>query len=105
MSGDHNMNQKDNIVFRYDKPTQLLISPSAYEQHSVIYVQGNTAWAKIDKNLKLVHLDMDVCAKSQANVYTALAIGVWNVALEEAAKYAAGEGNDLLADSIRELKK
>jgi hypothetical protein len=26
-------------------------------------------------------------------------------ALEEAAKYAAGEGNDLLADSIRELKK
>ena len=104
-SGDHNMNQKDNIVFRYDKPTQLLISPSAYEQHSVIYGQGNTAWAKIDKNLKLVHLDMDVCAKSPANVYTALAIGVWNAALKEAARYAAGEGNDLLADSIRELKK
>ena len=105
MSGDHNMNQKDNIVFRYDKPTQLLISPSAYEQHSVIYGQGNTAWAKIDKNLKLVHLDMDVCAKGPHNAYTALAIGVWNTALEEAARYAAGESNDLLADSIRELKK
>ena len=104
-SGDNNMNQKDNIVFRYDKPTQLLISPSAYEQHSVIYGQGNTAWAKIDKNLKLVHLDMDVCAKGPHSAFTALAIGVWNAALEEAARYAAGEGNDLLADSIRELKK
>jgi hypothetical protein len=104
-SGDHNMNQKDNIVFRYDKPTQLLISPSAYEQHSVIYGQGNTAWAKIDKNLKLVHLDMDVCAKSPANVYTALAIGVWNAALEEAARYAAGECGGAIEDAIRELKK
>jgi hypothetical protein len=104
-SGDHNMNQKDNIVFRYDKPTQLLISPSAYEPHSVIYGQGNTAWAKIDKNLKLVDLDMDVCAKGPHNAYTALAIGVWNAALEEAARYASGEGNDSLADSIRELKK
>ena len=105
MSGDHNMNQKDNIVFRYDKPNQLLIIPSAYEQHSVIYGQGNTAWAKIDKNLKLVHLDMDVCAKSPANVYTALAIGVWNAALEEAARYAAGECGGAIEDAIRELKK
>ncbi|NDD14947.1 MAG: hypothetical protein EB072_20520, partial [Betaproteobacteria bacterium] len=61
--------------------------------------------AKIDKNLKLVHLDMDVCAKSQANVYTALAIGVWNAALEEAAKYAAGECGGAIEDAIRELRK
>lgn len=104
-SGNQNMNQKDNVVFRYDKPNQLLISPSAYEQHSVIYGHGNTAWAKIDKNLKLVHLDMDVCAKSPANAYTALAIGVWNAALEEAARYAAGECGGAIEDAIRELKK
>jgi len=104
-SGNQNMNQKDNVVFRYDKPNQLLISPSAYEQHSVIYGQGNTAWAKIDKNLKLVHLDMDVCAKGPHNVYTALAIGVWNAALEEAARYAAGECGGAIEDAIRELKK
>jgi hypothetical protein len=113
MSGDHNMNQKDNIVFRYDKPNQLLISPSAYEQHSVIYGQGNTAWAKIDKNLKLVHLDMDVCAKGPHNAYTALAMAIWNKAIETerekvaawmmARGYATGHG-DTIEDLLVELE-
>jgi hypothetical protein len=68
-------------------------------------VEPRTEWARLDKDNNLVHLDMDLCDQSTANVYTALAIGVWNAALNEAARYAASEGNDLLADSIRELKK
>jgi len=69
------------------------------------YAEPGSEWARVDKDLNLVHLDMDLCAQGPANVYTALAIGVWNAALDEAARYAASEGNDLLADSIRELKK
>jgi hypothetical protein len=68
-------------------------------------VEPRTEWARLDKDNNLVHLDMDLCAQGPANAYTALAIGVWNAALNEAARYAASEGNDLLADSISELKK
>jgi hypothetical protein len=64
-----------------------------------------TEWARIDKDGNVTHLDMDLCAKGPHNAYTALALAIWNAALEEAVKYAVGEGNDTLADSIRELKK
>ena len=63
-----------------------------------------TEWARIDKDLNVVHLDMELCAKGPHNAYTALAMAIWNKAIEEAAKYAASEGNDVLADSIGELK-
>jgi hypothetical protein len=66
---------------------------------------NNSDWARVDKDNNLVHLDMDLCAKGPANAYTALAVGIWNAAIDEAARYAAGEGDDTLADSIRELKK
>jgi hypothetical protein len=45
-------------------------------------VKPVSEWARIDKDLNLVHLDMDLCAQSTANVYTALAIGVWNAAVK-----------------------
>ena len=64
-----------------------------------------TEWARIDKDMNVVHLDMELCAKGPHNAYTALAIGVWNAALEEAAKYAAGECGGAIEDAIRELKK
>jgi hypothetical protein len=64
-----------------------------------------TEWARIDKDCNVTHLDMDLCAKGPHNAYTALALAIWNRAIEEAVKYAVGEGNDTLADSIRELKK
>lgn len=70
-----------------------------------IYSNQPTEWARIDKEGNVTHLDMDLCAKGPPNAYTALALAIWNAALEEAVKYAAGEGNDTLADSIRELKK
>jgi hypothetical protein len=46
------------------------------------YVEPGSEWARVDKDLNLVHLDMDLCAQSPANVYTALAIGVWNAAVK-----------------------
>ena len=64
-----------------------------------------TEWARIDKDMNVVHLDMELCAKGPHNAYTALAIGVWNAALEEAARYAAGECGGAIEDAIRELKK
>jgi hypothetical protein len=63
-----------------------------------------TEWARIDKDMNVTHLDMELCAKGPHNAYTALAMAIWNKAIEEAAKYAASEGNDVLADSIGELK-
>lgn len=63
------------------------------------------AWARVDKDGNVTHLDMDLCAKGPHNAYTALALAIWNKAIEEAAKYAVGDGDDVLADSIRELKK
>jgi hypothetical protein len=46
------------------------------------YAEPGSEWARVDKDLNLVHLDMDLCAQSPANVYTALAIGVWNAAVK-----------------------
>lgn len=63
-----------------------------------------TEWARVDKDGNVTHLDMELCAEGPHNAYTALAIAIWNKAIEEAAKYAAGDGDDL-ADSIRKLKK
>jgi hypothetical protein len=77
----------------------------AYGERYKVVFSNNTEWARIDKDLKLVHLDMDLCAKGPANAYTALAVGIWNAALEEAAKYAAGECGGAIEDAIRELKK
>jgi hypothetical protein len=44
------------------------------------YAEPGSEWARVDKDLNLVHLNMDLCAQSPANVYKALAIGVWNAA-------------------------
>jgi hypothetical protein len=44
------------------------------------YAEPGSEWARVDKDLNLVHLNMDLCAQSPANVYTALALGIWNAA-------------------------
>ena len=41
-----------------------------------------TEWARIDKDMNVVHLDMELCAKGPQNVYTALAMAIWNKAIE-----------------------
>jgi hypothetical protein len=53
------------------------------------YVKPGSEWARVGKDLNLVHLDMDLCAQSTANVYTALAIGVWNAAVKAERKACA----------------
>ena len=35
------------------------------------YAEPGSEWARVDKDLNLVHLDMDLCAQGPANVYTA----------------------------------
>lgn len=78
------------------------ITPS--QEPMAFSFSNTTEWARIDKDMNVVHLDMELCAKGPHNAYTALAMAIWNKAIEEAAKYAASEGNDVLADSIGELK-
>ena len=41
-----------------------------------------TEWARIDKDMNVVHLDMELCAKGPHNAYTALAMAIWNKAIE-----------------------
>ena len=43
---------------------------------------NETEWARIDKDLNVTHLDMDLCAKGPHNTYTALAMAIWNKAIE-----------------------
>jgi hypothetical protein len=59
------------------------------------YAEPGSEWARVDKDLNLVHLDMDLCAQSTANVYTALAIGVWNAAVKAEREACAKVCDDL----------
>ena len=77
---------------------------SNQEPEAHVFTHSKIEWARVDKDLNVTHLDMELCGKGPKNVYTALAMAIWNKAIEEAAKYAASEGNDVLADSIGELK-
>jgi hypothetical protein len=80
----------------------------AYGDEYALRFTQPTEWARIDKNLKLVHLDMDLCAKGPANAYTALAVGIWNAAIEAAAKqvdHILSITHATQGDVIRELKK
>jgi hypothetical protein len=72
------------------------------------FVKPGSEWARIDKDNNLVHLDMDLCAQGHANAYTALAIGVWNAAIEAAAnnfELEDGYYYDEVRDSILRNKK
>ncbi len=69
---------------------------------------NTTEWARVDKDNNLVHLDMDLCTKGPANVYTALAVGIWNAAIEKAASEFECDGGfyyDEIRESILRLKK
>jgi hypothetical protein len=41
-----------------------------------------TEWARVDKDMNVTHLDMELCAKGPHNAYTALAMAIWNKAIE-----------------------
>ena len=82
----------------------LRVMMSKQEPEAHVFAHSTIEWARVDKDLNVTHLDIDLCAKGPQNVYTALALAIWNKAIEEAAKYASSEGNDVLADSIKDLK-
>lgn len=62
---------------------------------------NHTEWAQVDKDNNVTHLDMDLCAKGPHNAYTALAIAIWNKAIEYAADNFEIE-DDFYEDDVRE---
>lgn len=73
----------------------------AYGDEYKLVFSNSTEWARVDKDNNLVHLDMDLCFKGPHNAYTALAIGIWNAALEKAAEDFE-LGDDYYYDEVRE---
>lgn len=83
------------------------VSVGTSEQYKLV-ASNTTEWAMVDKDNNLVHLDMELCAKGPRNAYTALAIGIWNAAIEKAAdEFSCGDDfyYDDIRESILELKK
>ena len=87
---------------------------SNQEPEAHVFAHPTTEWARVDKDLNVTHLDIDLCAKGPQNVYTALALAIWNKAIaherEECAKVVeeyCGAWNDegyALASAIRARK-
>jgi hypothetical protein len=72
-----------NYTFKPNGEPKYAITASEI-QPSVILKNGtNTEWARLDPEGKLIHLDMDLCRKGPSNVYTQLAIGIWDAAVKE----------------------
>ena len=92
---------------KWDASAPLVMNTIVKQSEPSAFAFSNQSemWAQVDKDWNVTHLNMDLCAKGPHNAYTALALAIWNKAIEEAAKYAVGDGDDVLADSIRELKK
>jgi hypothetical protein len=57
------------------------ITPSQ-EPIEYTFTSPATEWARVDKDLNVTHLDMELCAKGPHNAYTALAMAIWNKAIE-----------------------
>jgi hypothetical protein len=81
--------------------------PAAYS-----FAHSTIEWARLDKDFNVTHLDMELCAKGPQNVYTALALAIWNKAIaherEACAKVAeepyefTSEESHRIATAIRE---
>ena len=56
---------------------------SNQEPEAHVFAHPTTEWARIDKDLNVTHLDMELCAKGPKNVYTAMAMAIWNKAVQE----------------------
>ena len=48
-----------------------------------VFTKPATEWARVDKDLNVTHLDMDLCRKGPQNEYTALAIAIWDAAKKD----------------------
>jgi len=56
---------------------------SNQEPEAHVFAHPTTEWARVDKDLNVTHLDMELCAKGPKNVYTAMAMAIWNKAVQE----------------------
>lgn len=72
-----------------------------WEEVKFVYPSNPDEWARVDKDMNVTHLDMDLCAKGPQNVYTALAIAIWNKAIEHAADNFEVEDSHYY-DAVRE---
>ena len=56
---------------------------SNQEPEAHVFAHSTTEWARVDKDLNVTHLNMELCAKGPQNVYTALALAIWNKAIAQ----------------------
>ena len=50
--------------------------------HITLAASNEEIWARIDENMVVTHLDMELCAQGPPNMYSALALAIWNKAVE-----------------------
>jgi hypothetical protein len=84
----------------------LRVMMSKQEPETHVFAHSTIEWARVDKDLNVTHLDMELCAKGPQNVYTALALAIWNKAIAQEREACAKvcedidteyEGQDVLA--------
>jgi hypothetical protein len=103
---------KDGKEVNLLKPTVETPMAYTFTPHDREWVTGKE-WARIDKGMNVIHLDMELCAKGPHNAYTALAMAIWNKAIETEREkvaawmtqqgYATGHG-DTIEDLLKELE-
>ena len=61
----------------------LRVMMSNQEPEAHVFAHSTIEWARVDKDLNVTHLDIDLCAKGPQNVYTALALAIWGKAIAQ----------------------
>ena len=57
------------------------ITPSQ-EPIEYTFIPPSREWARIDKDMNVTHIDMELCAQGPHNAYSALAVAIWNKAIK-----------------------
>lgn len=70
-------NYKDTTIDR-----SLLANLQQPAYHIILGTSNEKIWARIDENMVVTHLDMELCAQGPPNMYSALALAIWNKAVE-----------------------
>jgi hypothetical protein len=88
----------DNYKYTPDSSLKnLLINIKQPESHITIGNSSEEIWAHIDKDMQVTHLDMELCAQGPHNMYTALAMAIWNKAVQEEREACAKVCDETLA--------
>jgi hypothetical protein len=62
---------------------RVRVRMSNQEPEAHVFAHSTIEWARVDKDLNVTHLDIDLCAKGPQNVYTALALAIWGKAIAQ----------------------